>query len=113
MLADLGDMVQVSSATGEKATLKIVGLYQSGLAEVDNSQSYVSLATAQKLAGQGAGYFTDIQIKLHDLTRAPELAKEFASVYRAQAVDIQTANAQFDTGSSIRNLISYAVSITL
>ena len=113
MLADLGDMVQVSSATGEKATLKIVGLYQSGLAEVDNSQSYVSLATTQKLAGHGAGYFTDLQIKLYDLNRAPELAKEFASVYRAQAVDIQTANAQFDTGSSIRNLISYAVSITL
>jgi lipoprotein-releasing system permease protein len=29
------------------------------------------------------------------------------------AVDIKTANAQFETGTSIRNIITYAVSITL
>ena len=29
------------------------------------------------------------------------------------AIDIKTANAQFETGTNIRNLITYAVSITL
>lgn len=29
------------------------------------------------------------------------------------AVDIQTANSQFETGTNVRNIISYAVSITL
>ena len=30
-----------------------------------------------------------------------------------RAIDIQTANAQFETGTTVRNLITYAVSITL
>ena len=34
-------------------------------------------------------------------------------MFRCDAEDIQTANAQFETGSSVRNLISYAVGITL
>jgi lipoprotein-releasing system permease protein len=34
-------------------------------------------------------------------------------MFDLSVVDIQTANAQFETGTSIRNLISYAVSITL
>jgi lipoprotein-releasing system permease protein len=47
------------------------------------------------------------------MTKAPALAKAYHNLFKTQAVDIQTANAQFDTGSSIRTLISYAVGITL
>ena len=41
------------------------------------------------------------------------MASDIRRMYDVNAVDIQTANAQFETGSSIRTLISYAVSITL
>ena len=41
------------------------------------------------------------------------MAKEYAAKFGTQAEDIQTANAQFETGSFIRTLISYAVGITL
>jgi lipoprotein-releasing system permease protein len=41
------------------------------------------------------------------------MAKTIESFYDVSALDIKSANAQFDTGSDIRNLISYAVSITL
>jgi lipoprotein-releasing system permease protein len=34
-------------------------------------------------------------------------------LFDTEAIDIQTANAQFETGSSVRTLISYAVGITL
>ena len=44
---------------------------------------------------------------------APARATEYANVFGTQAIDIQAANAQFETGSSIRSLISYAVGITL
>ena len=47
------------------------------------------------------------------MENAPKLAKELSEQFNTTAVDIQTANAQFETGSSIRTLISYAVSITL
>lgn len=111
--AKVGDVVQIASTKGDIQPLKIVGLYQSGMAEIDNIQSYVNIKMAQRLMGQSDNYITDINIKLYDMEKAPKLAKEMSEMFHVTAVDIQTANAQFETGSSIRNLISYAVSITL
>ena len=63
--------------------------------------------------GETNSYVTDIQIKLKDILLAPQLAKEYQQLFDVESVDIQTANSQFETGSSVRTLISYAVGITL
>jgi lipoprotein-releasing system permease protein len=109
----VGDIVQISTVTGDIYPLKIVGFYQSGLAEIDNIQSYVNLKTAQRLMGESKNFITDINIKLFDMNLAPVFADEMESKYNVNAKDIQEANAQFETGSSIRTMISYAVSIAL
>jgi lipoprotein-releasing system permease protein len=113
MLANIGDVIQITTPKGDRIQLKVVGFFQSGLVELDKVQSYCSLATTQKLLGKSSNYITDIQIKLNDMTTAPVLAKEYANTFGIDAEDIQTANSQFETGSSIRTLISYAVGITL
>ncbi len=113
LLADIGDVVQVTTAKGDRLPLKVVGFFQSGIAELDKVQSYASISTAQKLLGKSNNYITDIQIKLHDLNQAPAVAKEYAQKFRTDAEDIQTANAQFETGSFVRTLISYSVGIVL
>jgi lipoprotein-releasing system permease protein len=110
---NVGDVIQIGAVSGETYPLKIEGFYQSGLAEVDNVQSYVSLRTAQRILGESQNYITAINLKLYDMEKAPDLAADLALMYDLTATDIQSANAQFDTGSSIRNLISYAVSFTL
>ena len=63
--------------------------------------------------GKPSDYFTEIQVKLHDLNQAPAVAAEYRKLYDTDAEDIQTANSQFETGSFVRTLISYAVGITL
>jgi lipoprotein-releasing system permease protein len=93
--------------------LKVVGYYQSGLQDIDKVQSYASIHTTQKLLGVSSAYITDIQIKLKDLAQAPEVAKEYQKLFDLESVDIQTANSEFETGSSVRTLISYSVGITL
>ena len=113
MLTHPGDIIQLTTTQGDQFPLKVVGFFQSGIDELDKVQSYVSLATSQKLMGKPNNYITDIQIKLHDLNRAPDLAKEYKQLFNVDALDIQTANAQFETGSSVRTIISYAVGITL
>lgn len=113
LVADIGDVVQVTTAQGERFPLKVVGYFQSGIQEYDKVQCYASIATTQKLLGKPATYMTDIQVKLHDLDQAPAVAREYAQLYQIDAEDIQTANAQFETGSNVRSLISYAVGITL
>ncbi|SNS22434.1 lipoprotein-releasing system permease protein [Belliella buryatensis] len=113
IMAEIGDYVQVTTAQGNRLLLKVVGYYQSGLGELDNIQSYVSLGTAQKMIGEGSSFVTDIQVKMHDFILAPKTAKEYSAIFNIQADDIQTVNAQFETGSDIRSMISYAVGITL
>ncbi|MFN3997863.1 ABC transporter permease [Algoriphagus sp.] len=113
MLADIGDVIQVTTAQGNRIQLKVVGYFQSGLGDFDNVNSYASISTVQKMLGEPPAYITDIQVKLKDLSLAPPLAKEFGKVFEIDADDIQTVNAQFETGTSIRTLISYAVGITL
>lgn len=111
--AKLGDMITVTSSEGEQFSLKVIGFFQSGIPEIDKVQSFASLSSTRKLLGANSNYISDIQIKLKDLNMAPKLAAEYESLFRLNAEDIQTANAQFETGSSVRSIISYAVGITL
>jgi lipoprotein-releasing system permease protein len=112
-LADIGDVVQVTTSKGDRMPLKVVGFFQSGIADYDKVQSFASIGTAQKLLGKANTYITDIQIKLKDLQQAPAIAKEYAQLFGVDAEDIQRANSQFETGSFIRSLLSYVVGIVL
>jgi len=113
MAVEIGDRIEVMSVNRNIVSLKVVGFYQSGLSDVDNVNSYVNLSTTQKLLGKSGDYITDINIKLFDIDLSPAFAVELNKIYGVKAVDIQSANAQFETGTDIRNLITYAVSITL
>lgn len=113
LLVNIGDLIYVTTPTGEIFPLKLIGYYRSGIRDLDKTQGYTSINTAQKILGKPANYFTDLQVKLHDLNEAPVMAKEYKALFGLQAIDIQTANNDFETGSSIRTLISYVVGITL
>ncbi|MEM0578069.1 ABC transporter permease [Flavobacterium polysaccharolyticum] len=113
MLLIIGDRIKVTTSKGNLATLKVVGISQIGIAEIDDTMSYTSLDTAQKMLGEATNYITDIQIKLYDMASAPLVAKELQATYQLDTIDYQTANSQFETGSSVRTIISYAVGIVL
>ncbi|HRH70021.1 MAG TPA: ABC transporter permease [Flavobacteriales bacterium] len=113
MEASIGESVQVTTASGERAMLRVSGIFQSGIADADKVQCYANIKTVQKLLGRPSSYFTDINVKLHDLLEAPVMAQELSRRFDVDALDIQTANAQFETGSDVRNIISYAVGVVL
>ncbi|NDV44119.1 ABC transporter permease [Flagellimonas sediminis] len=113
MSLHVGDRVQISTVYGNIFPLKIVGIYQSGIAEIDDSQSFANLKTVQRILGEAENYVTDINIKLVDIAQAVPMARQLETQFKTKAIDINQANAQFETGSNIRNLITYAVSITL
>lgn len=113
MSLKVGDRVQVSPINGGIFPLKIVGFYQSGIADLDAIQSFTNVKTVQRILGAANNYITDINVKLHNIDLAVPLAKKIEQQFELTAIDIKTANAQFETGTTIRNLITYAVSITL
>ena len=113
MSLKVGDRVQISPISGGTFPLKIVGFYQSGIADLDAIQSYTTIKTVQRVLGEAQNYITDINIKLYDIEQAWPLSKIIEKQFNVKAIDINTANAQFETGTKVRNLITYAVSITL
>jgi len=113
MSLKVGDRVQISPIKGGIFPLKIVGFYQSGIADLDAIQSFTNIKTVQRILGEANNYITDINVKLYDIEQAIPLAKKIEQQFNLTAIDIKTANAQFETGTTIRNLITYAVSITL
>lgn len=113
MMLTKDDIIKITTSKANLVTLKIVGISQVGISEIDDTMTYTSLETAQKLLGEPTNYITDIQIKLHDVTTATAMAKEYSKQFGVDAMDFETANAQFETGSSMRSLISYVVGIVL
>jgi lipoprotein-releasing system permease protein len=113
MSLHVGDRIQISTIKGDVFPLRIVGLYQSGISDLDAIQSFSNLKTVQRILGEADNYITDINVKLNEVALAVPMAKKIEHQFELKAVDINTANAQFETGTTVRNLITYAVSITL
>jgi lipoprotein-releasing system permease protein len=105
--------VQVVTTKGERFPLKVVGFFQSGVKELDKVQSYASISTVQKFLEKPSNYLTDIQIKLKNKELALSVSNEYATLFETDTEDFKTANAQFETGSSVRSVISYSVGIVL
>lgn len=108
-----GDNVTVTTPKGVVVVLKVVGIYKSGLGAIDNSRSYVSLHTAQKILQKDKTYITDISLKIKNMYTSREKAPLLASQFDAKAEDWQTANSVMLSGMTIRNLLTYVVSLTL
>lgn len=108
-----GDRVVITTPQGYTMTLKVVGIFQMGMGSIDNIRSYANLSTVQTILQQDHLYITDINIKLIDLHQAKAIAPEYQQLYGYTAEDWETANATFLTGTIIRNILTYSVSITL
>jgi lipoprotein-releasing system permease protein len=113
LMIKIGNQIVISTANGEQFNLKVVGYFQSGIADIDKIQSYATIKTVQKLLNQNSTFITELHVKLKDIKSAPTWAAFYRNTLGVDAEDIQTANAQFETGSSVRSIISYAVGITL
>ncbi len=75
------------------STLKVVGIFETGLYDFDLSLALVPLPVAQKIGGLGAGV-TGLEIKLRDPFKAHDLARKLSAAlgYPYYVVDWQTLN---------------------
>ncbi len=108
-----GDRITVTTPEGVTITLKVCGIYKTGIGLVDNVRAYANISTVQKMLGKDASFLTDIQVKLWNNTEAISLAQSWERLYGYTAEDWQTANSTYLTGVKIRNVMTWSVSITL
>lgn len=109
----VGDRIPITLPSGVRRSMTIAAVMRFGIAQIDNAQAYTTLKTVQRLLGKDRRYITDIYIKLRDRNQAPQLAALFARLYDCTAEDWQTFNATILVSFTIRNILTYAVSISM
>ena len=81
----LGDIVYASFPDSNDVNLTVSGIFDTGYASVDESTSYVSLATAREFLNEG-NVATQIDIKLNGIDQAEATSSRLASErYKVQA----------------------------
>jgi len=109
----LNDNITAVSPGGVALQMKVVGIIDTGLQELDNSRAYSSIRNAQKLMNVTGSYITDINIKLKDVDQAGILGDEFQSRFGYTAEDWKEANEGIFSVFRIQNIVTYLVIISI
>ncbi|MFC3196752.1 ABC transporter permease [Parapedobacter deserti] len=108
-----GDKLSITTEKGDNFQVTIIGVFKTGLIDVDNQRSYAGLKTIQRFLGVPASYITDIKIKLYDKELAPAMVAELQGRYRYNGSDWKADNSTLLEGNVLRNMMTYGVSITI
>jgi lipoprotein-releasing system permease protein len=92
--AAVGDKIVVRAASGATRTLTVAGLLDFGNKGANQRVAFVALRTAQSLLGLIGGV-TAIDIAVHDIFAAEEIARRIAAEHDVKAESWIATNAQF------------------
>ena len=104
----LGENVTVTAPTGAVHTFKILGLFHTGRAEYDNTQTFADLKRVQALLKR-LNRANTIILKLDDPHRAHATADEIERRFGYKSVSWQEANEDLMSTLTTRNIIMYTV----
>lgn len=76
---DVGKHVKATGPTGISKSLKVVGIFDTGLRAKDEYQAYVNLASGQQLLDIGSD-ISGIGIRVKDIYKAEEVAREIEKI---------------------------------
>lgn len=110
---NLGDVVSLTTPNATTMRLRVVGIFRTGIAALDDVKSYITLANGQQLLGKDKNYITDINLKMSSHALAVPAAAAIARKYGHKADDWETANTSISASNLVRDVLTYVVSITL
>jgi lipoprotein-releasing system permease protein len=101
----VGDNLACASARGERAILRVVAIFESGIAALDKGRLYVSTRRAQTILGRG-DVIDRIELRLDDPDRAPELTTRLEALFGHDAESWQETNASMLGVFAQQNMIT-------
>jgi lipoprotein-releasing system permease protein len=104
----MGDTVAAVAPSGVSLSMKIVGLFRTGIQTLDQQQGYALLKVNQVLQDR-PNVVNQIQLRLTDVTRAEPLAREIEARFGDRTESWEEQNANFLTVFVIQNAIMYSV----
>jgi lipoprotein-releasing system permease protein len=108
-----GDQLQITTERGDSFIITVIGLFKTGLTDIDKLQSYASLKTVQRFLKVPSSYLTEIKVKLHDRDLAPTISNEFQKKYAYYGSDWKKDNSSLLEGEILRKMIVYGVAGTI
>ncbi|MFM2224119.1 MAG: hypothetical protein RJA07_321 [Bacteroidota bacterium] len=110
----IGDRVSVTTPQGNNLVLKVVGIFSYGISTLDDTKSFASLNTVQKVLSRDPSYITDLNLKLNDMNDFEKIKSSIKQTNPDLYLeDWQEANASILAGEKIRNIMTFVVSFTL
>lgn len=109
-----GDRITITTPQGATFSLKIGGIFSYGIATLDESRCFATLATVQKILGEDPAYVTDLNIKLTDPHLAETMKEKLSAIVKDVRIeDWEEANKGILAGDKIRNVLTAVVCVTL
>lgn len=106
----VGNNLNLTSAKGVNRTYKVVGIFRSNVKSLDDTKSYINLASAQQLHREGALYITDISVNITNPDDAEKVGEEITQLTGYKAQSWQEANNSIVTGNRMRNIVAKLIS---
>lgn len=108
----VGDNLACAAARGERVVLRVVAVFDTGVAAIDKGRIYVPTRLAQTILGRG-DLIDQIELRIADPARAPAVTARLEALFGYDAESWQEANASmlgvFDQQNLITGLIIGAV----
>lgn len=105
---DIGSTVAISSANSPTRSMKVVGIFRSGMASFDETQTFVLLKRAQALLSR-PDRVNRFVIQLEDAMEAREAARRIEAAIGYKSVSWSEASEDLLSVLIIRNIIMYSV----
>jgi lipoprotein-releasing system permease protein len=103
--ARVGGSVTITPGSGTPVSAQVVGIYRSGVREVDETKVYSLMRTAQMMAGQ-PDLVNELRVSLDEAFRAEEIASRIESQIGYRAVPWQAANADLLSSFKVQEKIT-------
>jgi len=113
MSLKINDNLVVTTADGVTKSFKIIGIFNTTVAGVDNTKAYIRINTARQLLSENQSYVTDIQVDIKDYNQARTVANCIAPFVPYKVEPWQVSNGQLEATSQLRDILAIAVSLTI
>jgi lipoprotein-releasing system permease protein len=110
--ARLDESIFVSTGTGRATPYKIVGIYHSGIQQLDDTISYGSILDIQQLAGT-PGRVTNIAVKLNDVALAKPAAQKWGLTSTDKVQSWEEANSSILQIFKIQDIVRIFITSTV
>jgi lipoprotein-releasing system permease protein len=106
----IGNTVTVAAGPGDRTQVAatVVGIFRSGLKQVNEGQIYSLISTAQTLTGK-PGMINELRLRLRDPVMAQQIAAQVEAQTGYRSVSWEEANVNLLSNYAVRNYIMMTV----